>query len=120
MLLEGGVLYCFTGNFAKFRIRILLESDLLSKNFRIISLEDHIIYVLYYTFLTKQKKISLRKFRYDFLMIFVDVLLLKDPDPGGRRVPDHVDPDPQHWYSFLRFSFPRISLTIQSNIFPII
>ena len=34
---------------------------------------------------------SLRKFRYDFLMILIDVYLFKDPDPGARKVPD-----PQH------------------------
>ena len=33
----------------------------------------------YYTQLTK--KSSLRKFRYDFLIILVDVLFFKDPDP---------------------------------------
>ena len=29
-------------------------------------------------------------------MILVDALLFKDPDPGGRKVPVPLDPDPQH------------------------
>ena len=29
-----------------------------------------------------------KKIKYNFLMILADVLLLNDPDPGGRKVPD--------------------------------
>ena len=38
-------------------------------------------------------------FRYDFLIIFVDGLLFKDPDPGALKVPEPLDPDPQHWFT---------------------
>ena len=44
--------------------------------------------------LLEQEKFSLRKFRFAFLMILVDVLLFKDP--GDRNVPNPLDPDPQH------------------------
>ena len=39
-------------------------------------------------------------------MILVDVWLFKDlnsrffPDPGGRKVPYPLDPDPQHWSKY--------------------
>ena len=51
----------------------------------------------YYTFFFF--KTYLEKFRFDFLVILVDVLLFKDPDqffpnPGARKVDD-----PQHWVS---------------------
>ena len=47
-----------------------------------------------------KKKSSLRKFRHDFLIILVDVMLFIDPDPGVQKVPDPVDSDkdPQHCY----------------------
>ena len=35
-----------------------------------------------------------------FLMILVDVLLFKDPDPGGRKVPDPLDPG--HCYNVIK------------------
>ena len=34
-------------------------------------------------------------------MILFDVLLFKDPDPSGRKVPDPLDPNAdqkQHWF----------------------
>ena len=33
-------------------------------------------------------------------MILVDVLLFKDPDPGARKAPNPLDPDPQHCNEF--------------------
>ena len=33
---------------------------------------------------------------YDGLVIFVDVVLFKDP--GDWKAPDPVHPDPQHWF----------------------
>ena len=37
----------------------------------------------------------LRRSRYGFLIILVDVFFFKDP--GALKVPDPLDPDPQHW-----------------------
>ena len=45
---------------------------------KVISYKNRIL--PYYTVL-KKKKSSVIKFKYDFLMILVDVLLFKDPDP---------------------------------------
>ena len=48
----------------------MLESDLISKKIQ---------KVLVHNRLYKQKKVLSRFYRYDFLIILVDVLLLKDP-----------------------------------------
>ena len=71
------------------RIRILLESDLLSKNFfkvdsKIFTRRSYHIIIEYCQIARfKQKKPSFRKFRNDFWMVLVDGLIFKDP--GGRR-----------------------------------
>ena len=45
----------------------------------------------YYTVLTKKSSFE------NLGMTLVDVLLFINPDPDGRKVPDLLDPDPQHW-----------------------
>ena len=43
-------------------------------------------------------------------MILVDLLLFNDPDPGARKDPDSLDPDPdpQHWLLYTNFDLLEV------------
>ena len=80
------------------RVTFLFLSKLIQDFYsKVISYKNRIL--PYYTILHcfNKKKSPVRKFRYDFLMILIDVLLFKDP--GSRKVPDPPGPDPQHCFS---------------------
>ena len=81
--------------FLKFLVRILLESDLLSKIFRLFCNLYYINSLLNFFFYKKNLLSS--TFKYDFLMILVSVLLFKDPDFFPDLVGRTVS-DPQQWF----------------------
>ena len=71
--------------FSKFRI--LLESDLISKNLRIFFLEFLFLSKMIQDFYSSLLLENLGMIYWSFCHL-VDVFLFKDPDPGSRKVPD--------------------------------